>query len=128
MSIGRKIELALAAIIVATILALWGWGKYNSERRESVQEDYQVASGDASAYKVMAAGTKRVAEQEQRKHEELEVALEANPEWADEPVPSDVARVLCHSPDAACQSYDQAADHGTEAGAADEWRRGEAGR
>lgn len=107
----RNLELAIGGVLLLAVLGLSIYAGYLHMTRDAAQEDYQISNGDASAHETYAHGLKKVVVQEKQAHERMEQALEANESWAEQPVPDDVARLLCHSADAACRVPAANADH-----------------
>lgn len=96
MSIVRKLEMALGIALLAAVAFLAvEVGVYRMKAR-TAQENYQVASGDAKAAGVYIDAYKRVEKQRSATDAKVESTLEANGDWADAPVPDDVADLLRH--------------------------------
>lgn len=86
-------------IVGGLLLAVLAWaiyGKYQSSRAESFKEDAQQYAGNAKAHEVAAVEYRTIITERKKADEDLDRALERNPEWADGPVPSDVADLLRH--------------------------------
>ncbi len=102
MSIFRKAELLLGLTLLLAVLGLGGWSWLQSKRIDKLQSDKETATADASAHETYVTEQKKLVVKEKAADERMDQALEANPEWSGTVVPNDVARELCHSPDAAC--------------------------
>lgn len=94
MSIVRKLEIILAALLLAAVGILGFRVWVASHRADTAQENYQAAAGDARAATEYIKVYKEVAEQRRTKDAEVENALGEHRDWADEPVPVDVADLL----------------------------------
>lgn len=87
--------------LLVVVLIYAGYSKYQSWRAESIKEDAQHYAGNAKAHEVAAVEYRTIITERKKADEALDRALERNPEWADEPVPSDVADLLRHDSGAA---------------------------
>lgn len=96
MSIFRKIELMVGGLLLLAVLLLSAYSMHLRNSRANVQQDYQQASGNASAGTTAARELKTVVIEKEEAHAALNSALEANRTWAAEPVPDDVAALLRH--------------------------------
>ncbi|AHB12198.1 Rz-like spanin [Xylella phage Prado] len=96
MSIFRKIELLIGGLLLAAVILLSAYSLHLRNSRANVQQDYQQASGNASAATTAAKELKTVVIEKENAHAALDQALARSPEWADEPVPADVADLLRH--------------------------------
>lgn len=94
MSIARKLEMILAALLMGAVLLLGFRAWVESRRADTAQENYQAAAGDARAATVYVKAYKEVAEARRKKDAEVETVLGSEREWADAPVPVDVADLL----------------------------------
>lgn len=100
----RNVEFFLGAVVIAAVLTLSGYAYYQHRASDRLQEDNQLLSGDAKAAATYAREYKKVVAAETKANEQLDEALEANPEWSEQPVPDDVADLLRAHTDAAEQS------------------------
>lgn len=102
MSIFRRIEITIGVLLLLAVVTL-GVISYGQHKViSSTKSENKVLTGDAKAHEVYATGTKVLVTKEKHTNEQMDAAIKANPEWADAPVPSDVAAVLCHNPKSAC--------------------------
>lgn len=86
------------ALIVASILliAVSGFAYYSDTRLKATTSKLETASANAKAYEEYAAKAEVVHKKETIRNEQVQAAVEANPEWADLPLPDDVASLLRH--------------------------------
>ncbi|ATI16358.1 Rz-like spanin [Caulobacter phage Lullwater] len=92
--------LALFVVLVAALGGgLWAWkasrdlSTARSEVSRLTAENLTLAKGreaDDKAANTQAKGYKAAGEQAAKRQEKLEKAIEANPDWANQPIPSDV--------------------------------------
>ena len=94
MSIARKAELILGSILLLAILALCGRYAYMNWKSESLEAKNDVLSSDAAADTVYVREYKTVITERETKDAQVEDALGRNRDWADEPLPDDVADLL----------------------------------
>lgn len=96
MSIVRDIERVLAGVLLALVMVLGTYAWIKSRQAEAVQQNYQQAAGDARAATTYVAAHKAAQKEKEAKHAEVEARLEDHRDWADSPVPDDVAGLLRH--------------------------------
>lgn len=80
--------------LLALVLAAVGAGLYINHlhsRIDKLSEQKAEASADASAHDTYATGSRKLEQEYRTAKEETREALEANREWADQPVPPAVA-------------------------------------
>lgn len=94
MSIFRKLEIGLVVLLLLTIVGLGLWNYHLHNAKEDAQQSFQVANGNAEAHETAAKEFKIVVQQKEEAQHALDKAIEANPVWSAEPVPSDVADLL----------------------------------
>lgn len=94
MSIVRKLELLLAALLLGAVAFLGVRVWLASNRADTAQDNYHAAAGDASAATEYIKVYRDVTEQRRKKDAQVETVLGGNRVWADEPVPDDVADLL----------------------------------
>jgi len=80
--------------LLIVVLLVGGYSIYLSQRLESEKEVAQDSKAEAAGYKVYATEHKKVAEQKEKTHVEVEEALQRHVEWADVPVPDELADKL----------------------------------
>ncbi|HDS1002004.1 TPA: hypothetical protein QDZ36_002530 [Stenotrophomonas maltophilia] len=97
MSIVRDIERGLAGLLLIVAIGLGAFAWFNAKRVEQAQQQYQHAAADARAGTVYTVERKSIDRQREVKNAEVETALRGHSEWADAPVPDDVADILRHS-------------------------------
>lgn len=97
MSIARKIEVILAAILMAAVLILGARAWIDRGKADRAQENYQAAAGDSRAATAYIEAYKEVAQERRTKDAKVETVLQAEREWSDAPVPADVADLLRNS-------------------------------
>jgi hypothetical protein len=93
-SIRANVELILGAIILSVILFLCGRYVYMSWKSDSLEAQNDVLTSDAEADQVYVREYKTVITEREAKNEQVDRALERNRDWADEPLPDDVADIL----------------------------------
>lgn len=96
MSIVRDIERALAGVLLALVVCLAAYAWWQGQRLETVTQDYRQAAGDARAATVYVTAHKAAQKEKEAKNVEVEARLEEHRDWADAPVPDDVAGLLRH--------------------------------
>lgn len=94
MSIARQAELILGAILLSVILALCGRYAYMHLKSESLQAKNDLLTSDAASDQVYVREYKTIVTERETKDAQVEDALGRNREWADEPLPDDVADIL----------------------------------
>jgi uncharacterized protein HemX len=94
MSITAKLQAALSLILTIAVIAFGVYGWYQKQRVEHVSEERNVASGDAAAYKTHNTEYKKVVTAERATKEQVDEVVARNRDWADEPLPVDVADLL----------------------------------
>lgn len=97
MSIVREVERGLALLLLAVLLGLGGWSWLQTQRADKAQENYQVANGNAAAATTYVREYKAVEAARRKKDAEVDSVLESHRDWADAPVPDDVAGLLRNS-------------------------------
>lgn len=88
-----SLKLKLYALL-ALVLAAVGAGLYINHlhsRIDKLSEQKAEASADAAAHGTYASGSRKLEQEYRTAKEETREALEANREWADQPVPPAVA-------------------------------------
>lgn len=111
MSITRYVELIVGGLLLAAVLLLGFTSCTQRRALEAKTEEASVATGDAEAYRTYNKGSKEIAAKKEIADAAMDEALKRNQEWADEPVPADVADLLCHDPDAACRADQEVSDN-----------------
>ena len=76
------------------VLGLSGFAWYQSGTIERAQGQASVATGDARAATTHRDAHQRIATERKTDEAHTEAVLTANPEWSEQPVPSDVADIL----------------------------------
>lgn len=94
MSIVRKLEILLAALLLGAVVFLGFRVWVASHRADVAADQYHAAAGDASAATEYIKVYRDVTEQRRKKDAQVESVLGDNRAWADEPVPDDVADLL----------------------------------
>lgn len=87
------VEYVVIALFVG-VLALAGYSAYLSHRLDSVSDQKETATATAAGYKTYATEHRKVQEQKEATNYEVHEALERHPDWADEPVPAELADKL----------------------------------
>lgn len=111
MSITRSVEVTIGVVLLVAILFLGFTSCSQRKALENKTQEASVATGDAEAYRTYNKGSKEIAARKEKADAAMDEALKGNQEWADEPVPADVAVLLCHDPDAACRADQEVSDH-----------------
>lgn len=92
----HKVYLTVIALLLATLAAMgtimWVNHKVASVKDNVVQE--AALEANTRAAEVHAKETARVHQNKEKAVEQVRAANERHPEWADEPVPDDVAGIL----------------------------------
>lgn len=96
MSIVRDAQRLLSAALFALVAALVVYGWYQGKRADARQEAVQVATGDARAATVYVTAHKEAIKEKGKKDAETTEVLARHSEWADAPLPDDVAGLLRH--------------------------------
>jgi hypothetical protein len=94
MSIARKIELIIGATLLLVVLALCGRYAYMSHKSKSLETKNDVLTSDAAADAAYVREYKTVITERKTQDAQVENALDRNRDWADEPLPDDVADLL----------------------------------
>lgn len=94
MSITRPVEATLGGILLAIILILCGRYAYYNWKSESLEAKNDVLTSDASADKAYVRKYRAVIIERETKDAQVDRALQRNRDWADEPLPDDVADLL----------------------------------
>lgn len=95
MSIFRsKFELILGTLIFVIILSLCGRYAYMSWKSENLETKNDVLTSDAAADTVYVREYKTIVTERDTKDAQVEDALERNRDWAEQPLPDDVADLL----------------------------------
>ena len=89
MSLKIKLYVLLALVLAAVAVA--GYINHLHSRIDKLSEQKAEASADASAHGTYATGSRKLEQEYRTAKEETREALEANREWADQPVPPAVA-------------------------------------
>lgn len=100
MSLTAKAYAALALVLMV-LASLWYVNHLHS-RIEKLEQENTELSADSNAHETYAAGSRELDREYRTTKEETREVLEANREWADQPVPSDVSdrlRNRTESPD-----------------------------
>lgn len=96
MSIVRDAQRMLSGALFVLVVALAGYGWYQGKRADAQQVAAQVATGDARAATVYVTAHKAAIQSKEKKDAETAAVLARNVEWADAPLPGDVADLLRH--------------------------------
>lgn len=94
MSIARKAELILGAILLSIILSLCGRYAYMNWKSESLEAKNDVLASDAAADTVYVREYKTVITERETKDAQVDEALGRNRDWSEQPLPDDVADLL----------------------------------
>lgn len=96
-SLARKIELAIGALLLVTVVALAAQVWIARTRVGVTKEELHVASADLGAVDVHTGEMKIYYRDREIKNVQVTKAIEANPDWASVELPDDVADQLRHS-------------------------------
>lgn len=94
MSIIRKVEVALAAVLLGLVVFLAIRVAYFKHEAATAQETAHVAVGDAKAATVYADKIQRVTAEKEVKNAAVQTVIDGNRAWADEPLPTGTAELL----------------------------------
>ena len=95
MSIFRsKFEMILGTLIFAVLLSFCGRYVYMNWKSANLEAKNDVLTSDAAADTVYVREYKTVITERETKDAQVEDALDRNRDWADEPLPDDVADLL----------------------------------
>ena len=89
MSLQLKLYALLASVLAAIASGLYI--NHLHSRIDKLSEQKAEATADASAHSTYASGSRKLDQEYRTAKEETREALEANREWADQPVPDAVA-------------------------------------
>jgi hypothetical protein len=90
----RKSEAILGALILLTVLVLCGRYAYMNWKASSLETKNDVLTSDAQADTTYVREYKTVITERETKDAQVDAALQRNGDWADEPLPDDVADLL----------------------------------
>jgi hypothetical protein len=80
--------------LLIVVLVVGGYSIYLSQRLDHEKEVAQDSKAEATGYKVYATEHKKVAAEKEKTYVEVEEALQRHVEWADVPVPDELADQL----------------------------------
>lgn len=90
----RVVERWLAGLLLLLVMFFAGRAWFAHQESMRAQAQYQGAAADAGAATAYVAAYKAVQKQREEKDAQVARALDAHEEWADAPVPDDVADLL----------------------------------
>ncbi|QOI69553.1 i-spanin [Xanthomonas phage Xaa_vB_phi31] len=87
------VEYIVIGLFVA-VLGLAGYSVYLNQRLDHAQAQQQAATSLAKGYKVYAKAHEKVAKNKEKVNAEVREALQDHADWANEPVPTELADKL----------------------------------
>ena len=91
-----KVELAVAAVLLAAIAALSTYSWYLHTTKAKAKGEVSLQSARAEAGAVYSAGAKALIHDKEQSDAQIREVIRSNPVWADEPLPDDAAALLRH--------------------------------